>query len=207
MQSAFDLPLRAAPRYAVPFCFLGHRSKCSQCCCCSWFALRWVCLCSYTRGDLSLVKCLCCACGDVCSGPKQEIRYLEVENFWFGFRIRLRAELRIRFSLLKEFGNALCLCEVLTSLENQSVSVCVLTHCCYLYRTFLELQGEVFLVSWWLKVLFYQHTVDRREKKKFWIYFQLLTDADRVLFPLKSNIFTVWMTVCFPRILQFPPTV
>lgn len=27
------------------------------------------------------MKCLCCACGDVCSGPKQEIRYLEVENF------------------------------------------------------------------------------------------------------------------------------
>lgn len=126
MQSAFDLPLRAAPRYVVPCCFLGHRSKCSQCCCCSWFALRWVCLCSYTRGDLSLVKCLCCACGDVCSGPKQEIRYLEVENFWFGFRIRFRAELRIRFSLLKEFGNALCLCEVLTSLENQTVCVCLL---------------------------------------------------------------------------------
>lgn len=128
-------------------------------------------------------------------------------KFWFRFRIRFRAELRIRFSLLKEFGNALCLCEVLTSLENQTVCVCVLTHCCYLYRTFLELQGEVFLVSWWLKVLFYQHTVDRREKKIFWIYFQLLTDADCVLFPLKSNIFTVWMTVCFPRILQFPPTV
>lgn len=86
-------------------------------------------------------------------------------KFWFRFRIRFRAELRIRFSLLKEFGNALCLCEVLTSLENQTVCVCVLTHCCYLYRTFLELQGEVFLVSWWLKVLFYQHTVDRREKK------------------------------------------